>query len=241
MATPNHYHRHQQPICLEQFLQSQEAAKSFDDDLDFCPSLSATELSEKLLESASTARNDVASISSSPGPLRSRAIAIVDPASKAPLQIPGLPTSTVGSPASVAAMPIRHSSMSSVGSAGSAGSYPASDTSLMDLYLDAQDASVLDWPFQQQQLLQMHQLRQLHQSQQPQQYLYDPMFALSGSQPFAPQDMVSVDMFDSLPGMYSPQRLTSRVPIVNPTTGSVLDIRDPSVVAVPEWHFVSVR
>ncbi|KAF9918274.1 hypothetical protein BX616_009666 [Lobosporangium transversale] len=41
-----------QTMYLQQFLQSQEAAKCFDDDLDFCPSLTAKEVAEMKLESA---------------------------------------------------------------------------------------------------------------------------------------------------------------------------------------------
>ncbi|KAF9406898.1 hypothetical protein BGZ76_006242, partial [Entomortierella beljakovae] len=99
----------QQALYLEHYLQSQEAAKCFDDDLDFCPSLTAAELVDILQESASAQKKPqmkwaqqgrmgsnaspmssprVAAIKSSFGRPTSKAIAIVDPNSKTPVLLP---------------------------------------------------------------------------------------------------------------------------------------------------------
>ncbi|KAG0337982.1 hypothetical protein BG000_004738 [Podila horticola] len=87
---------------LEQFHQSQEAAKCFDDDLDFCPSLTAKELSEIILASILAQKELQAKQRHQPHlhspprspPHNSRAITIVDPASRTPLYIP--PSSAKG-------------------------------------------------------------------------------------------------------------------------------------------------
>ncbi|KAG0305717.1 hypothetical protein BGZ98_003698 [Dissophora globulifera] len=204
MASPSILHI-QQARHLEYYLQSQEAARSFDDDLDFCPNLTAKEFSERMLE-LSSARSgaqakwqqqnhpDSYSTTVVPSPPAAhhatRAIAIIDPASRAPVQVPfRQPSSPQAAPPSLlpltSARPFRQGSISSVSSSSSE-SYAASDMSTADsFYLDVQDALLLDQSVQHHEMLQMYQLQQQQQQQQQQQYLQDAtMF-----RPFWRQDM----------------------------------------------------
>ncbi|KAF9369986.1 hypothetical protein CPB97_003117 [Podila verticillata] len=97
---------------LEQYQERNEAAKCFEDDLDFCPSLTPREVSEFKLASilAQKERNKkqqqrsghTSPTLSTPSPRTSRAISIVDPISGAPLFMPRAssppsPTSSIGS------------------------------------------------------------------------------------------------------------------------------------------------
>ncbi|KAG0356506.1 hypothetical protein BGZ54_000702 [Gamsiella multidivaricata] len=262
----------QHTTYLEHYMQTQEAAKCFEDDLDFCPSLTASELSERASEYASAharrrearwSQLDHSSPLASPRtpsqctvsgrfPPTSKAIAIVDPASKAPVQLPppGFPSSKACSTSPSIITPSRHGSISSVSSVSSGG-----DTMS---HIDAQDTSLLDWTMQQQQqdqqMLQMQQLQFLQQQQQHhhQPFACDMMFAPSAAAqgPFFGQDMSSRGMFyPSNNGVYSPpSRATSRIPIVNPNNGSTVSLSEAPVApmpAMPAWHhpqyFVSVR
>ncbi|KAF9974916.1 hypothetical protein BGZ65_008513, partial [Modicella reniformis] len=100
-----------QVMHLEQYRLSQEAARCFEDDLDFCPSLTSKELSEIILTSILAQKEShakqlqfqqhhqhqrLSGVSSPTSPTTptattpgaSRAIAIVDPTSGTPLYIP---------------------------------------------------------------------------------------------------------------------------------------------------------
>ncbi|KAF9171647.1 hypothetical protein BGX21_006265 [Mortierella sp. AD011] len=228
----------QQAMHLEHYLQSQEAARCFEDDLDFCPSLTATELVNILKESASTQKRHQArrqqqdhmssSCPSSPSGFRitatkplmnhrpaSKAIAIVDPNSKTPVQLPGSVqnpgevataiTTTTSSPLLVAKP--RHGSFSSESSVGSTESFSvSSDVSTpMDSSIEeVHDVALLGWSFQQQQqhLQNMHQMQQQqqHWHQQPH-FMNDELFFSSPSSSWSipQQEMINPSM-----GMFSP-------------------------------------
>ncbi|KAF9361784.1 hypothetical protein BGX26_011779 [Mortierella sp. AD094] len=228
----------QQAMHLEHYLQSQEAAKCFEDDLDFCPSLTATELVDILKESASAQKRhqikwqqqDLMSSNSSPSPLgpritatksspagyrpASKAIMIVDPNSKAPVQLPGsmrnpgeVAAATNTSSSLFVAKP-RHGSFSSDSSVGSTESFSVSSdvSSSMDSSMEMHDAALFGWSFQQQQQQQqqymqnMHQMQQHWQQQSP--FMNDGLFfsSPSSSRPIPQQEMIdpSIGMFSSL-------------------------------------------
>ncbi|KAF9116135.1 hypothetical protein BGX27_004718 [Mortierella sp. AM989] len=220
LALPN---SNQQAMYLEHFLQSQEAAKCFDDDLDFCPSLTATELVEILKESASAQKRqqtrwqqqDRTSSNSSPTPpscpltakkclsnrAGSKAIAIVDPDSKVPVQLPGSMRNTkdVSSPLGVE-MP-RHGSFSSDSSMSSTESFPVSDMWTMDSSMEMHDAALLDWSFQQQQHQQhMLNMQQFQHWQQPH-FMNDGFYAGLSSPPTSSRPVPQQEMFSPSMGM----------------------------------------
>ncbi|KAG0210836.1 hypothetical protein BGX33_004645 [Mortierella sp. NVP41] len=206
-----------QVLHLEQFRLSQEAAKCFDDDLDFCPSLTAKELSEIILASILAQKENQAkqqqrggSSPVSPTTPASRAITIVDPNSRAPLFIaPKTPAVTSNNG--------RHG-----------GRYSGSTTPATAGLMGPSDSYFNFMPSMGRQ----------------QQQVYNNMYgshayAFSGQQQQQQQQAYSMGMTGSTMGSYSPPRMASRIPIVNPDNGSIVSLPE-----TPSWnqhHFVAVR
>ncbi|KAF9918311.1 hypothetical protein FBU30_000275 [Linnemannia zychae] len=107
-------------MYLDIYEQTFEAAKGFDDDFDFCPSLSPTEASAS---SPSLSSSPSASPPLSPAtpavPTTSRAIAIVDPVSRTPVQIPSGTSSTTATSMTAAATTTAATTTSTIGSSTS--------------------------------------------------------------------------------------------------------------------------
>ncbi|KAG0204023.1 hypothetical protein BGX28_003902 [Mortierella sp. GBA30] len=210
---------------LEQFRLSQEAARCFDDDLDFCPTLTAKELSEIILASILAQKETQAkqlqhqrqsppatspsSPSTNPG---SRAITIVDPASRTPLYIP--PSTTAKS--------------SSHGPARVSGRYSGSTTPATAGLMAPQSESYFNI------------MPSMSRQQQQQQQLFNSMYGSHAMQ----QHAYSMGMTSPTIGSYSPPRMASRIPIVNPDNGSIVSVPEVTPTASPAWyqnHFVAVR
>ncbi|KAK3812658.1 MAG: hypothetical protein J3R72DRAFT_498604 [Linnemannia gamsii] len=221
-----------QVLHLEQFRISQEAAKCFDDDLDFCPSLTAKELSEIILASILAQKENQAKQqqrggSSPVSPTTpaatanpaSRAITIVDPNSRAPLFInpktPGASSSTNGRQGG------RYSGSTTPATAGLMG--PS------ESYFNFMPS--------------------VGRQQQQQQQVYNNMYgshayAFSGQHQqhqhqHQHQQAYSMGMTSPTMSSYSPPRMASRIPIVNPDNGSIVSLPE-----TPSWnqhHFVAVR
>ncbi|GJJ74086.1 hypothetical protein EMPS_06444 [Entomortierella parvispora] len=231
-----------QVLHLEQYRLSQEAAKSFDDDLDFCPSLTAKELSEIILASilaqkesqakqfrASSFSSSSSSSSGASSPTSptssipaSRAISIVDPNSRTPLYIPpNKAPSTHGRPG-------RYSSATT----------PAAVMTPSDSYFNLVPSSR-----QQQQQQQQNQLfNSMYGSQA---YQFSPQ-VIQQQQQQQQMHAYSMGMTSPTSGAYSPPRPVSRIPIVNPDNGSIVSVPDASSSSSSgsSWynnHFVAVR
>ncbi|KAG0307824.1 hypothetical protein BGZ98_009684 [Dissophora globulifera] len=225
-----------QVLHLEQFRLSQEAAKSFDDDLDFCPSLTQKELSEIILASILAQKENQARqhqqqrTSSSTSPTSpnaathapSRAITIVDPNSRTPLYIP---------PTSVASKAANGSAMRSGRYSGSTTPATAGLMAPSDSYFNILPAA--------------------SRQQQQQQQLFGNLYG-SHAYPFSSQMLqsqqqqqqsYSMGLTSPTTGSYSPPRVANRIPIVNPDNGSIVSVPE-APAASPSWHqhhFVAVR
>ncbi|KAF9941626.1 hypothetical protein BGZ67_004457 [Mortierella alpina] len=220
-----------QVMHLEQFRLSQEAARCFDDDLDFCPSLTAKELSEIILASILAQKENqakqlqqqrpspTATSPTSPTNPGSRAISIVDPTSRTPLYIP--PTTTAKS--------------SSNGFARGAGRYSGSTTPATAGLMAPQSQSDSYFNI-------TPSLGRQQQQQQQQQQLFNSMY---GSYPYQlSHQAYTMGMTSPTMDSYSPPRLASRIPIVNPDNGSIVSVPEAAPTASPAWyqnHFVAVR
>ncbi|KAF9173971.1 hypothetical protein BGX21_008981 [Mortierella sp. AD011] len=225
-------------LHLEQYRLSQEAAKCFDDDLDFCPSLTAKELSEIILASILAQKESQAkqqqqqrssgvpsptsptSVASSVNP-SSRAITIMDPNSRTPLYIP---TATVNKTYNGSA-------------AGRSGRFSGSTTPATAGLMAQPDSYFNFMPTMNRQ-----------QQQQQQQQMFNTMYGSHGYQYLAQsqqqhQQAYTMGMTSPTMTSYSPPRLANRIPIVNPNNGNVVAVPEtPS--ASPAWHqehFVAVR
>ncbi|KAG0297776.1 hypothetical protein BGZ96_004967 [Linnemannia gamsii] len=225
-----------QVLHLEQFRLSQEAAKCFDDDLDFCPSLTAKELSEIILASILAQKENQAKQQqrggSSPvspitpaatGNPTSRAITIVDPNSRAPLFIAPKTPAAIGT--------------NNNGRQG--GRYSGSTTPATAGLMGPSDSYFNIMP-------------SMGRQQQQQQQVYNNMYgshayAFSGQQQYQHQQQLqqqhqqaySMGMTSPTMSSYSPPRMASRIPIVNPDNGSIVSLPE-----TPSWnqhHFVAVR
>ncbi|KAF9975146.1 hypothetical protein BGZ73_001323 [Actinomortierella ambigua] len=235
-------------LHLEEFKHSQELARSFDDDLDFCPSLTAKELSEIILASFLARKDRIEHqnndffqaqyadmLHSAPAP-PSKAIAIIDPSSGAALQLPSnsggntSPTATTSAAAAAAAAAAATAAMAarintptvSMGMPSRFGVTSAPVTAFgtgVDSYFS---------------------FVPMQQPQQPQQHqLFSPTFA-GHAYPFTPQPQQHA-------AFGAPLRTpTARIPIVDPSNGHVVSLPEtPSATATSSvWHhqsFVSVR
>ncbi|KAG0244267.1 hypothetical protein B0O80DRAFT_496314 [Mortierella sp. GBAus27b] len=225
---------HLQAVYHEHYVRSQEAARGFDDDLDFCPSLTVNELSEMVRESALARQRDQelwlklnqpASPMSHQRPSASKAIAIIDPTSNTPVTLPGhdaagmaawSPTlsSFKAATRQGSISSISSSTSSSTGSHGSIGPCPASDLTQHDLYYREE---VADWTLPQE----LHPMLHWQQDHRQQQFMHDPLVAAHA---FSPQ-----------------ARFSSRVPIVNPDNGSLVPLPDTPTTLAGWQHVVSVR
>ncbi|KAF8945361.1 hypothetical protein BGZ47_002821 [Haplosporangium gracile] len=219
-----------QVLHLEQFRLSQEAAKCFDDDLDFCPSLTAKELSEIILASILAQKENQAKQQQQRGgssPVSpttpaatanpaSRAITIVDPNSRAPLFIaPKTPTA--------------------IGNNGRQGGRYSGSTTPATVGLMGPSDSYFNF---------MPSMGRQQQQQQQQQQVYNNMYgshayAFSGQHQQQQQQAYSMGMTSPTMMSYSPPRMASRIPIVNPDNGTIVSLPE-----TPSWnqhHFVAVR
>ncbi|KAG0038708.1 hypothetical protein BGZ82_011103 [Podila clonocystis] len=227
---------------LEQFHQSQEAAKCFDDDLDFCPSLTAKELSEIILASIlaqkelqakqqqQQQRHQPHSPPRSP-PHNSRAITIVDPTSRTPLYIP--PSSAKGNTTISKGM---------IGSGRYSGTTtPATSSGLMNTSNDYFNMMPTN--------SNANNTMGRNHNHNNQQQLFNSMYG-SHAYAFSPMEQqqhynhtYSMGMLSpSSVGSYSPPRQASRIPIVNPDNGRVVSVPEgPSSASWQQQHFVAVR
>ncbi|KAG0355877.1 hypothetical protein BC939DRAFT_462073 [Gamsiella multidivaricata] len=221
-----------QVLHLEQFRLSQEAAKSFDDDLDFCPSLTAKELSEIILASILAQKENQAKQQQQRSPnlpttaaastaTASRAITIVDPASRTPLYLP---------PATTTPKTNRSGRFSGSTTPATAGLMAQSDS-----YFNIMPASSR----------QHHQHQQQHQQQQS--MFNNPYgsfgYAFTAQAQQHQQQAYSMGMTSPTMASYSPPRLANRIPIVNPDNGTIVSVPE-APAASPAWHqqhFVAVR
>ncbi|KAF9927925.1 hypothetical protein FBU30_002763 [Linnemannia zychae] len=223
-----------QVLHLEQFRLSQEAAKCFDDDLDFCPSLTAKELSEIILASILAQKENQAKqqqqqqqlqqqlhqrngsspvLSTTPAATTnpaSRAITIVDPTSRTPLYI--APKTPV---------------VANNNSGRQGGRYSGSTTPATAGLMGPSDSYFNYMP-------------SMGRQQQQQQQVYNNMYG-SHAYAFSNQHQQAYSMGMTSPTMlsYSPPRMASRIPIVNPDNGTVVSLPE-----TPSWnqhHFVAVR
>ncbi|KAF9910405.1 hypothetical protein EC991_006670 [Linnemannia zychae] len=225
-----------QVLHLEQFRISQEAAKCFDDDLDFCPSLTAKELSEIILASILAQKENQAKQqqrggSSPVSPTTpaattnpaSRAITIVDPNSRTPLFItPKTPSVTTNNNGNHGRQGGRYSGSTTPATAGLMG--PS------DSYFNFMPSMGRQQQQQQQVYNNMYgshayafSSQQQHQHQQHHQH----------------QQAYSMGMTSPTMSSYSPPRMASRIPIVNPDNGTIVSLPE-----TPSWnqhHFVAVR
>ncbi|KAI8352670.1 hypothetical protein B0O80DRAFT_80608 [Mortierella sp. GBAus27b] len=160
----------------------------------------------------------------------SRAVAIVDPSSGAPLYIP--PATVNTKPTHAPTRPGRYSGSTTPATAG----------------LMAQSDSYFGiMPSMGRQ--QQHQHQHQHQHQQHQQQMYNNMYGAHAHafmpQMHAPQQPLAYSMGLTSPtmGSYSPPRMAHRIPIVNPDNGNVVAIPEGPAPS-PGWHqhhFVAVR
>ncbi|KAF9148882.1 hypothetical protein BG015_009379 [Linnemannia schmuckeri] len=219
-----------QVLHLEQFRLSQEAAKCFDDDLDFCPSLTAKELSEIILASILAQKENQAKQQQQRGgssPVSpttpaatanptSRAITIVDPNSRAPLFIAPKTPNAIGN------------------NGRQGGRYSGSTTPATAGLMGPSDSYFSFMP-------------SMGRQQQQQQQVYNNMYgshayAFSGQhqqQQHHHQQAYSMGMTSPTMSSYSPPRMASRIPIVNPDNGTIVSLPE-----TPSWnqhHFVAVR
>ncbi|KAG0082048.1 hypothetical protein BGZ90_000542 [Linnemannia elongata] len=219
-----------QVLHLEQFRLSQEAAKCFDDDLDFCPSLTAKELSEIILASILAQKENQAKQqqrggSSPVSPTTpaattnpaSRAITIVDPNSRAPLYIAPKTPAAIGN-----------------NNGRQGGRYSGSTTPATAGLMGPSDSYFNFMP-------------SMGRQQQQQQQIYNNMYgshayAFSGQhqqQQQHHQQAYPLGMTSPTMSSYSSPRMASRIPIVNPDNGSIVSLPE-----TPSWnqhHFVAVR
>ncbi|KAF9196361.1 hypothetical protein BGZ50_000763 [Haplosporangium sp. Z 11] len=151
----------------------------------------------------------------------SRAITIVDPTSRTPLYIPPTPVN--------AKVPN--------GSFGRSGRYSGSTTPATAGLMAQSDSYFNHMPAMSRQ----------QQQQQQQQQLFNSMYGSHAYQ-FAPQSMqhqqaYSMGMVSPTAGSYSPPRMASRIPIVNPDNGSIVSVPEASSSssAWHQSHFVAVR
>ncbi|KAG0227006.1 hypothetical protein BGW42_003251 [Actinomortierella wolfii] len=237
-------------LHLEEFKHSQELARSFEDDLDFCPSLTAKELSEIILASF-MARKDrlehqnadffqmqYADMSAATPAPPSKAIAIIDPNSGAALQLPSNSnnnsnnSSTTSAAAAAAAAAAATAAMAArintpTVSMGVSGRYAVTSTPATAFGTSGVDSYFSYVPMQ-----------QPHQQQQQQQHqLFSPTFA-GHAYPFSP---AAATAFSVAAPIRTP---TARIPIVDPTSGHVVSLPETPSSVSSAWHhqsFVSVR
>ncbi|KAF8984107.1 hypothetical protein BGZ46_008828 [Entomortierella lignicola] len=221
-----------QVLHLEQYRLSQEAAKCFDDDLDFCPSLTAKELSEIILASILAQKESQAKLQNQQRPSgvsspasptsatsASRAITIVDPNSRTPLYIP---TASVNKTYNGS-------------TANRSGRYSGSTTPATAGLMAQSDSyfNIMSPMGRQQQMFNTmygsQSYQYLPQSQQQQHHHHQQAYTMGMTSP----TMTS----------YSPPRQANRIPIVNPDNGNVVAVPE-TTTASPNWyqeHFVAVR
>ncbi|KAF9380260.1 hypothetical protein CPC16_010387 [Podila verticillata] len=236
---------------LEQFHQSQEAAKCFDDDLDFCPSLTAKELSEIILASilaqkelqAKQQQRHPSHLHSPPRspPHNSRAITIVDPTSRTPLYIP--PSSAKGN---------NHNNHSnSHNNKGMIGSGRYSTTTPTSGLMNTSNDYFNMMPTNSNANNSMgraHNSNNNNNNNNNNQQLFNSMYG-SHAYAFSPMEQnynnhtYSMGMLSPTSvGSYSPPRQASRIPIVNPDNGRVVSVPEgPSSASWQQQHFVAVR
>ncbi|KAG0087102.1 hypothetical protein BGZ93_006581 [Podila epicladia] len=235
---------------LEQFHLSQEAAKCFDDDLDFCPSLTAKELSEIILASilaqkelqAKQQQRHQPHLHSPPRspPHNSRAITIVDPTSRTPLYIPPSSAKGVNNTATTT------TNKGMIGSGRySAASTPVTSSGLMNTSNDYFNLM----PTNSNANNSMGRTHNHSNHSNNNQQLFNSMYG-SHAYAFSPVEQqqhynhtYSMGMLSPTSvGSYSPPRQASRIPIVNPDNGRVVSVPEgPSSASWQQQHFVAVR